>query len=42
VAELYREEGRIGDAVRIEDELRRYLSAADADFPLAAKLRARR
>lgn len=34
VAELYRKAGRGSDAARVEEELRRYLAAADPDHPL--------
>jgi hypothetical protein len=37
-AELYRRAGRPAEAARIEEELRRSLSAADADYPLRARL----
>jgi tetratricopeptide (TPR) repeat protein len=40
LAELYRKVGRIDDAVKVENQLRHYLSEADADFPILAQLRA--
>ena len=38
LAELYRKTGRVSQAEKVEDELRRYLSAADPDHPLLAQL----
>jgi len=38
LADLYRRAHRISDAVRVEGELRHYLSEADADHPLVVKL----
>jgi len=40
LAELYRKVGRIDDAVKVENQLRHYLSEADPDFPVLAQLRA--
>ncbi len=40
LAELYRKVGRIDDAVKVENQLRHYLSEADADFPILMQLRA--
>ena len=39
LADLYRKAGRVDDAVKVEDEIRLYLSEADPDHPLAASLR---
>jgi hypothetical protein len=40
LAELYRKVGRIDDAVKVENQLRHYLSEADPDYPILAQLRA--
>jgi hypothetical protein len=41
LADLYREAGRETEARAIEDDLRRRLEAADADFPLLIELERR-
>ena len=38
LAQLYREEGRVEDARKIEDELRRLLALADSDHPILRQL----
>lgn len=38
LAELYRKAGRADEALKIEDEIRFYLSAADADYPVRVRL----
>jgi DNA-binding winged helix-turn-helix (wHTH) protein/tetratricopeptide (TPR) repeat protein len=40
LAELYRKVGRINDAIKVENQLRHYLSEADPDYPILAQLRA--
>jgi tetratricopeptide (TPR) repeat protein len=42
LADLYRKAGRAADAVRVEDEIRQFLSEADADHPVLARLRGRK
>jgi len=38
LAQLYRKEGRVEDARKIEDELRRLLALADSDHPILRQL----
>lgn len=39
LADLYREAGRPGEAAKVEDETRHYLSAGDSDHPVLQRLR---
>jgi tetratricopeptide (TPR) repeat protein len=38
LADIYRDVGRLAEARKVEDDLRRLLSAADADYPLVRRL----
>jgi tetratricopeptide (TPR) repeat protein len=42
LADLYRKAGRASDAARVEDEIRHFLSEADADHPVLVRLRSRK
>jgi len=39
LAELYRKDGQPEEAAKVEDEIRHYLSEADANHPVLSRLR---